>query len=453
VLLASALSACSPAHPDNGHGQPDAGGGGGVGSNGVDFGAPSDLSAPSDSGGSPSDLGSTLLVWPNAVSYANSDPWLSQHHNEIQEIHPRILVIDFANGRTTADVTKMFNDQKAALMEGSRYHGYSDPSAKPFMIWELAKLVDLTDATVPPGWTAPNSTKMPRKNGGIDFAQLFNQTYADYYAIPDPKNPSHNMTLCELLAAGIVNEVRVAFNKTGSDSNVPEIIESKQVYDAKDVAVAGQFDPNAGNGSWDGAESNAAACGRSLRIGFLELTGVLGNEMQVNGHNYEHVGGAVPHFDLMFKPFANFTMDKKYGTPFSDWYGECPYGSSSCIFYPDPNSATWSFGGKSGTISPFNQGCGNAHFPPNATENYDQTNAQTVLSTCEHYGLHDGPGGADTQTPYSVSKLDPWKAKYGVGPTGGAWYMYWFQSFPGLNNKATLPDGTPMKNWWVYLYY
>ena len=42
---------------------------------------------------------------------------------------------------------------------------------------------------------------------------------------------------------------------------------------------------------------------------------------------------------------------------------------------------------------------------------------------------------------------------YKVGVTGGAWYMYWFQSFPGLNNQAKMPNGTPMKNWWVYLYY
>jgi hypothetical protein len=376
-----------------------------------------------------------------------------QHHDEIQEIHPRLLVIDFANGTTTADVTKVFNDQKGALMEGSRYHAYSDPSAKPFLIWELAKLVDLTDATVPAGWTAPNSTKMPRLNGGIDFAQLFNQTYADYYAIPDPKNPSHNMTICELMAAGVVNEVRVAFNKTGSDSNVPEIVENKQMYDANDVAKAGQFDPYAGNGSWSGADVQASACGRSLRLGFIEMTGVLGNEMQVNGHNYEHIGGAVPHFDAMFKPFANFNMDTKYGTPFSDWYGECPYGTSSCISYPDQNSVSWHTTTASGTINPFNQGCGNAHFPPNGRENYDQTNTQTVLSTCEHYGMQDGPGGADIQTPYDVTKLDTWKAMYGVGPTGGAWYMYWFQSFPGLNTKAKMPDGTPMRNWWVYLYY
>jgi hypothetical protein len=388
------------------------------------------------------------------VSYANSDPWLVQHHTEIQEIHPRILVVDFANGTATSDVTKVFNDQKGALMEGSRYHGYSDPSAKPFLIWELAKLVDLTDATVPPGWTAPNSTKMPRLNGGIDFAQLFNQTYADYYAIPDPKNPSHNMTLCELLAAGVVNEVRVAFNKTGSDSNVPEIVENKQMYDANDVAIPGQFDSNAGNGSWSGAETQASACGRSLRLGFIEMTGVLGNEMQVNGHNYEHLPRSVPSYGAGFKPFANFTMDKKYGTPFSDWYGECGYGTNNCITYPDQNSVTWhTSGGQMGTINPFNQACGNAHFPPNGRQNYDQTNTQTVLSTCEHYGLQDGPGGTDMQTPYDVTKLAQWKAQYGVGPTGGAWYMYWFQSFPGVNTKAKLPDGTPIKNWWVYLYY
>ena len=36
---------------------------------------------------------------------------------------------------------------------------------------------------------------------------------------------------------------------------------------------------------------------------------------------------------------------------------------------------------------------------------------------------------------------------------GGAWFLYWWQSWPGFNTKATMPDGTAMKNWWVYLYY
>jgi hypothetical protein len=391
------------------------------------------------------------------MSSVNSDPWLSQHHNEIQEIHPHFLVINFANGRTLASVMARWEAQKAAMMEGTRYHGYSDPSARPFMIYELTKLVDLTDNPIPAGWTAPNSTKMPRRNGGIDFGALFNQTYADYYAIPDPKNPSHNMTICELFNAGMVNDLFVVFNKTGTDNNVPEIVEYKQMYDKNDVALPGRFDQYAGNGSWDPSDIPIInQCKRSVRLGFLEMTGVLGNSMQVNGHNYEHIGQrALPHFNAMWLPFANFDMNTRYNTPFKDWYGECPNGTSNCITYPDKNSVTYMIGGTGApmTISPFNQGCGNAHFPPNGRQNYDQTNTTTVLSTCEHYGLHDGPDGKDIQTPYDASMLAPWKAKYGQGPTGGAWYMYWFQSWPGVNNKAKMPDGTPMKNWWVYLYY
>jgi hypothetical protein len=415
-------------------------------------------STGSDSGyfdaGAPPDGGSQLLVWPNAASYANSDPWLVQHHTEIREIHPRILVIDFANGTTKADVTKAFEAHKALLMEGSRHHGYSDPSAKPFLIWDLAKLVDLTDATPPPGWTAPNSTKMPRDGkGGIDFSPLFNQTFADYYGIADPKNPLHKMTLCELLAAGAVNEVRIAFNKTGSDANVPSILENKQIYTELDLAIPGAFSPF---GSWGTAEAAAVACGRSLRIGFIEMTGLLGNAIFIDGDAIQGpTAYALPRFKAMVTPFLNFGMDARYGVPFSDWYAECPLTTNNnCIDYPDPNSASWhTSSGARGTIRPFNQGCGSIDFPPNARHHYDQLNTRTVLSTCEHYGLHDGPGGMDMQTPFDVTTLARWTNQYGAGPTSPAWYLYWFQSLPGLDTKATMPDGTPMRNWWVYLYY
>jgi hypothetical protein len=234
-------------------------------------------------------------------------------------------------------------------------------------------------------------------------------------------------------------------------------MEYKQAYDRNDVLLPGKFDSCAGNGCFTVEDIPAVrACGRSLRIGFLEMTGVLGNSMQVNAHNYEHIGQrAVLHFNEMFRPFANFDMKTRYGTTFNDWYGECPQGSHACIEYPGPNAVIYRAGGTAApvTIDPFDQGCGNGHFPPNGRENYDQTNTQKVLSTCEHYGLHDGPDGKDLKTPYDVTTLDAWKDRYRVGPTGGAWYMYWFQSFPGHGNKAKLPDGTPMKNWWVYLYY
>src|SRR5262249_34999235 len=153
------------------------------------------------------------LVWPNEVSSANSDPWLMQHHDDITEMHPRALVLHYANGSSVAQVAERWDFMAEAMSEGSRYHGYNDPSAKPFVVHELLKLVDLTDQQVPPGWSAPNSTKMPRLNGGIDFAKLYDQKRADEFAIPDPSDPSHNLTLCELLQKGVINELFIAFNK------------------------------------------------------------------------------------------------------------------------------------------------------------------------------------------------------------------------------------------------
>lgn len=399
----------------------------------------------------------SILIWPNKISSVNSDDWLVRHHTQIQELRPRFLVIDFANGYSLDQVKARWEKQKAWMQEASRYHGYSNPNAKPFLNYELAKLVDLTDPK-PSDSPYPNSTKMPRrpKNNGydIDFSQLFDQKYADYYGIKDPNNPSHNMIMCELFQHGTINDIFIAFNKIAPDNQVPEILEYKQEYDANDVKKPGQFDQYAGNGSFGPADIPAvAACGVSVRIGFLEMNGVLGNSLHVNAHNYEHIGKAVPHFYEMFKHFANLDMDTRYGLPFSSWYDECSYNNSACIDYPSENSVHFKYKGKDHTIRPFDQGCGNAHFPPNARHNYDETNTATVLTTCEHYGLHDGPGGKDLQTPYNVHTLDRWKAQYGVGGTGGAWFMYWFESWPGLNNKATMPDGTPMKNWWVYLYY
>ena len=412
-------------------------------------------SAGTNAGGSG---GVAPLIWPNAQSSKNSDPWLALHHNEIQELHPRFLVINFANNRKIADVQARFQTQKDWMKEGSRYHGYSDPNAKPFLIYELAKFVDLSDLN-PSDSPNPNSTKMPRrpKNGGndLDYSQLFSQKYADYYGFADPDKPGHNLTMCELFAKGIVNDIFLVVNKTAPDDQMPEILEYKQEYTNKDEIRPGKFDQYAGNGFFDAADIPAVnACGRSVRIGFLEMTGVLGNSMQVNAHNYEHIGTrAVLHFDEMFKPFANFDLNTRYNTSFSDWYGQCSKSDNTCISYPDQNSVTFSDNGVMRTVSPFNQGCGNGHFPPNGRSNYDQTNAFTVLSSCEHYGMHDGPGGKDIQTPYDVHTLDRWKDKYGVSAVGGAWYMYWFQSWPGVNNQAKMPDGTPMKNWWIYLYY
>jgi hypothetical protein len=320
------------------------------------------------------------------------------------------------------------------------------------MIWEVFKHVDLKDHPPAPDAMAPNSSKMPRRNNGIDFGKLFSQEYADLYQVPDPANPGRFMKICDMFNAGLVNDILVAFIKKAPDNNVPEVVEFHQVYDAaNEKKIDGRYDQRAGNGSWGmGDIEQVIQCGRSVRLNFLEMTGNLTNAMEVLGHNFEHIGSrTMPKFYAQLKPFLNFDLNTRLGTPFQDWYGVCTPGQP-CLTYPDMNSVVF----PGGMVSPFDQGCGNAHFPPNASRHYDKANQQVVQSTCEHYGLHDGPDGKDLKTPYSVRTLDRYKDNpVAKAMPGGAWFLYWWQSWPGFNTKATMPDGTAMKNWWVYLYY
>ena len=76
------------------------------------------------------------------------------------------------------------------------------------------------------------------------------------------------------------------------------------------------------------------------------------------------------------------------------------------------------------------------YFPPNARARYDwhQSTAQ-VQSRCEHFGLHDGIGGADAMEIYTSMRINDIERT--LGPDCGAgWQIYWRQSVPGLGNKT-----------------
>ncbi|MEA2698894.1 MAG: hypothetical protein QOI66_3165 [Myxococcales bacterium] len=477
LILCSVISACTASiegartggkNDGPGPTQNDGGSGGGSPDGGppaandaaaMDVGPPDQLGQPGDDAGDPDAF---RLIWPNETSAANSDPWLMAHHEEITELRPRALILHFANGHNINAIMARWNLMALAFSEGSTYHAYSNPAARPFVTHQLVKLVDLTDRVVPPGWTAPNSTKMPRLNGGIDFGQLYNQTYADLYAFPDPANPAHNLTLCELIQKGVINELFVAFNKTGTDGNVPEIIEYKQIYDANDRPIPGRFDPYAGNGNFEPADlPQAKACGRSLRVDFIEMTGIISGAMHVFSHNIEHMGErTLPSYRRFYYPFFNMDFDARFQTPFRDWYGVSVNGTAgNFITYSGPNVARWtcpsdsSCAGRSGTMDPLDQGYGNSHYAPNSRNSYDMGNTQMVMTRCEHYGLQDGPGGKDLQSPYSSATVAKLAAKYGSDGNGGGWQVYLYQSLPGYHSGAKLPDGTPIKNFWPYLFY
>jgi hypothetical protein len=69
------------------------------------------------------------LVWPNADSAANSDPWLVANHDRIRLLQPRVLVVNFVHGLGEPEARAHVERLCAAVRESSRWHGFRDPAA------------------------------------------------------------------------------------------------------------------------------------------------------------------------------------------------------------------------------------------------------------------------------------------------------------------------------------
>lgn len=396
------------------------------------------------------------LVWPNAESRATSDPWIAEHHDEITVMRPRVLAINFDNDPATRNNWRRHVEQLiAGFAEGSRYHGYSDPAAKPFLEYEVAKWVDLADETPPPGWPHKYSSKLPVNCDSTAFYQF------DYAALFEEKMAAElGAPLCELFEKGEVHEVWLHSNGDPSPYTCPngkvldtvgiaEILEAKPKYDASGHKT-GEFERCAGNGCLADRDFAAfKACGRTVRVLYINSTRGPGCAIHSAGHGFERMAlsRAVPELAPWFAPFGNFDLDQRLGLPFRDWYA-CD--SPECLTFTGPNSVDWKTRGKSGSIPELDQGCGNVHFAPNARAHYDENDIE-VLSRCEHFGLGDGDDGRDAMEPFSRAK---YKRYQKLAPDcGGAWQVYWRQSFPGLGSRAKDAAGRPMRNWWPYVFY
>ena len=85
------------------------------------------------------------LIWPNKESAANSDEWIRLHHSQITQMRPRVLVLNFINGTGTPEAQRKADALIAAIRESSRYHGYRDPKATPFLDYQIFKIANITD--------------------------------------------------------------------------------------------------------------------------------------------------------------------------------------------------------------------------------------------------------------------------------------------------------------------
>jgi hypothetical protein len=404
------------------------------------------------------------ISWPNAISSGNSDPWLVANHDRIVQMQPKVLVLHFYNGTTVDQTRQIAEAQIAAIAEGSRFHGYSDATAPPFLSYQLVGVVDLADHPPPAGWPYPSSTALPvDASGAFDPTKLYTQAFATYYGFPDPNQPSRDLTLCELFESGTINELWLEVGESGA--RAPGLMmESKQVYDSNLQPIRGMFNACTGY-----ACLSAAACKVTVRIAHLSPALSPGGDPTATGCDLltrttgiENTGKAtdgqevIPYLEANDVDYFNDDFRTEDGTTFNSWYELCTYqgdAQAPCVTYPSATVAQGTYmDGTSWRMDPFVQGCGTSHFPANARFAWDYTNTQPVQSRCEHYRMLDGPDGNDLPDEYTSTKVAANDQAFGSNCSAG-WQIYLRQNIPGLGNKARAVDGTPMKNWWPFLFY
>lgn len=398
----------------------------------------------------------TAIVWPNADSQAASDPWIVEHHDEIEVMRPRILALNFVNAKTNAEMMTDLDRIVAAIREGTRYHGSTDDQARPFLEPEVAYAIDLRDETPPADWPYRNSTLYPRENPAdgfwsFDYEALFTEEFAAHYGVEDPGQPGRHLTLCELSDRGLVHEVWVYGDADVPDVSAAEILSITPYYDEDGNRLEMPMNRCAANGCFDQEDEIPAACTRTLRIGWVNNTRGPGCYMESLGHGIEGLarGDTRPYLKPYFEELGGFDLDTRYGLPFDSWY-TCPY-SGTCLSYPTATSVAYDTGTNAGTIDPYDPVCGNVHFPPNGSRHYDVSNSAEVMSTCRDYRRGSGPNSEDVAALVSASN---WAEYQDLAPDCmGAFVVWWWQSFPGRQSGATDDRGEPMKNWWPFLYY
>lgn len=402
----------------------------------------------------PPDLPDDLSVWPNRVSYRNSDDWLWQNHEKIRKMRPRVLVLNFANDVSMEQIRTHVEGIIRATAEATRYHGYRNPDAPAFIEYRVVKYVDLRDRTGSNAGKRVTSSLLPRKRdrrpGEVlcDYSGFYTDEFAKHYGFRDPRNPQRYLNLHELINAGFVHELWFyAIHDPGDEWPGRETCEYKQFYDENCRPIPGRHG-QAGNGT----DRTMPWSGRSFRIAFFNPHRGVGCAMENFGHTLEWMATtrSIAYFSKYFIEYAELDFDQRFGVPFNELYRTDPAVADS-ISYPDKTTMVVRIGEKRYEIRPYIARGGSVHFPPGARHHYDTSSPCTVLSTIENYRLRNGPDGNDLVSEFNIRLIEQ------VGNVApdcmGNWTVFWRQCMPGLDNRCVDDEGRPMKNWWVFLFY
>lgn len=400
----------------------------------------------------------SYAVWPNDRSRANSDPWLAAHHDEIETLRPKVLVLNFVNPSAPVEVEALVDEVIAGFEEASR----PPEGGEPALQYERARtIVDLRDgvggrAPAPAGFPFENSTLFPRRQAPdgsfqtADYQAFFSPQFAAHYGWVDT-GTQVPADLCTLVNVGAVHELWAVVSGAVADSGMAETLEMKPFYDAAGNRKAGEPTRCAGNGCF---EADVPFCGRSLRILAINYQRGPGCALHSFGHGVEGMGtrGIVPGLDAWFKPYAGFDLRERYGVPFGSLYEvgcEDTNGDgiadSTCAEYPLQDAMILHDRGQTAVAYPYDARCGNVHFPPNASWHYEYGSTRPVSSSCAAFGQTGSPVAVDASA---------WSGNEALAPDcGGGFLIWWLRHMPRSGSPHAFTDGSPMRSMWPYLFY
>ena len=269
------------------------------------------------------------------------------------------------------------------------------------------------------------------KGTSPNYTEWNSQTFADNnIQMKDPEDPSGpNLTLCQLFEKGVINEVWCM--ATQNQTKCGETQETKVVYSNADppVKTTPPSPSSASNGD-DVTEPQLQGVDPHHRLQHVARRRLpparhgprLGT---LHGHAGAaapaQAGGAVPELGsqhardgavqqlLQRLQQQRLAAHRLHRLGFAD---RGPFGRAARR--------------RRFNISDMSGGCGNAHFYANTTGTYSydaNTPDPMVLSSCEHYGLHDGASGKDMTTPYTNKMTDDLARAQQTGPcTAGSPY-------------------------------
>lgn len=438
-------------------------------------------------------------TWPNAESRANSDPWLHENHDKIRRLKPKVLVINFANGigargedniddgpLSRERIQESANSFVTMLRESSRYQPRRHAGVRPFVEPEIAKIINLQDAS-----RHANSKYFPRgpvnpETGypTVGYRELFSETFAPYLGFEEG---GRFLTLGEALDRGLFHEIVMMANQVDPRAPNPadqvtdhilEVAFVAQAVDANGVPIPGEYVRNgtapdrqkvpAEQASHD--EHNTIPwLGRSIRIFFQNVQRGPGCALHAFGHALEfqynestvhapdapyHGASVNPWLQPLFRKYADFDMRSRYASSMLDFdslysdRGADNYSYSSC---GAGGCSTLEYGPKEARkqLADYRPTCGNVHYPPGASRGYDYEPKDAVFSTCESFQRPDERPEVFSRQNWSYltedTRIDD--------DCGGKFLVYWLQNMPNRGNGAVDFEGRAMKNWWPYFYY